>query len=602
MSETVSRVKGASTVSLTGGPPNLALHTVRHSAQRLAEKRWKTISKSNGGVEPIDFQASLEWLSSIQVSFEPTGFNFLGDPPVRRTSRQIHDGPIADVAALLEEEEPAIHARAASTLEPLVWEDIDPAPAQPESPRPLSPANLELYQPPVPALKAAAAPPKQEAKAELVIEVKVEAPEPEPEMADRLSVALPLLHKPAAHTAEGIAEPLAPPGPRVQLPSVSILPLRAPMCYGKAPVPPKPPAEPAPKPVEKVKVEVEFETKPQPVIPVAAKIESPAAKTEVAKRKGKRNQKHAADRHAQVEEPIEEPVELSEEIEAELAARSSSPEVIEAQPEQAPAVEEPAPLKAPQLRKDPEPPPVPAPGSETESMPRAKEPAGLGLSAATVDTLPPPANSMGLKIGMGVVAAALIGGLALWQFAGTAEPKKGPAGKGASSIVETMGAVVGEVGWSTDWATDLQGRRVRQLSFYRPTMPISDYRVEFEAEVEYKAVSWVVRAANTKNYFVLKLNRTGPGAYNLLRFPVVDNRPGPVVEKPLPFPTQVGMSFRVRTDVVADRFSVTMQDKLVDEWIEKALPSGGFGVANEGAERGQVRTIQVWHLRSRTMK
>jgi hypothetical protein len=246
---------------------------------------------------------------------------------------------------------------------------------------------------------------------------------------------------------------------------------------------------------------------------------------------------------------------------------------------------------------------APAAGvAETESKPEKMDSTGLGLASSTFDMLPPPSNSMGMKIALGVVALAAIGGVALWQYNNSSAGPKAPVGKAAVSGVETFGAVVGEAGWSTDWATDLQGKRLRQLSFYRPTMQISDYRVDFDAEVEYRAVSWIVRASDTKNYYVLKLNRTGPGAYNLLRFPVMNSKQGAVVEKELPFPTRVGMVFRVRTDVVGNQFSVSMQDKLVDEWTEKGLPAGGFGVANEGVERGQVRTIQVWHLRTRTAK
>jgi hypothetical protein len=42
---------------------------------------------------------------------------------------------------------------------------------------------------------------------------------------------------------------------------------------------------------------------------------------------------------------------------------------------------------------------------------------------------------------------------------------------------------------------------------------------------------------------------------------------------------------------------VYVQNKLIDEWTDTALATGGFGVSNEGAERGQVRNVQMWHLR-----
>ncbi|MBL8179196.1 MAG: hypothetical protein JNK48_31255 [Bryobacterales bacterium] len=59
------------------------------------------------------------------------------------------------------------------------------------------------------------------------------------------------------------------------------------------------------------------------------------------------------------------------------------------------------------------------------------------------------------------------------------------------------------------------------------------------------------------------------------------------------------MIFKVRTDVVGKKFVVSVNDQKVDEWEDATAAAGGFSVANEGAERGQVRSIQLWHLRER---
>jgi hypothetical protein len=590
MSATVKTGNQASTV-ISGGAPNMTLHTVRQTALRLAERSLKSASEFNGSIEVVEFPPALEWISSTRISFETTGFNFLGDPPVKSVARPVEDGPIPNVTSLLAEAQTAAASAPAPTEEPLAWDEIEIVADNLELLRPLRPVGLELYHPPAQPPKAPE-PVEPEPEAGPVIDAKVETPDPEPEsepvpeIADRLFITLPSIHKSASAPLHGIGEPLAVSAPRLELPQVTFLPLRPPMCFGGSPEAVQAPAAAPPK-----SPDIAPEPADEPAVTVVAKLAAPPAKSEPPKKKGKRHHRHAAERAAPVEEPVEEPAQLSDEIEAELAAQATEPAV---EAHAAP----PAPKDARNALAA-----APAAGvAETESKPEKKDSTGLGLDSSTFDMLPPPSNSTGMKIALGVVALAAIGGVALWQYNNASAGPKVPAGKAAVSGVETFGAVVGEAGWSTDWATDLQGKRLRQLSFYRPTMQISDYRVEFEAEVEYKAVSWIVRASNTKNYYVLKLNRTGPGAYNLLRFPVVNSKQGAVVEKELPFPTRVGMVFRVRTDVVGNQFSVSMQDKLVDEWTEKGLPAGGFGVANEGVERGQVRTIQVWHLRTRTAK
>jgi hypothetical protein len=330
-----------------------------------------------------------------------------------------------------------------------------------------------------------------------------------------------------------------------------------------------------------------------------------------------------------VEDPIEEPTALSEEVEDALAQAATGPEsqsvsapgpelaksagsgpdgsgqpVQEAKPENQPAagkktphVEAPAPVAETSTKSfllNPE--PVPAPAGQTLSI-------GLNPGSA----LPEPAGmGSGLKAGIAVALLAALGGVAVWQFSGSTAAR--PAAKSSQSAppaggVETAGAILGEAGWSQDWTLDPNGTRVRQVAFYRPSMTVIDYRVEFLAEIENKAVSWVARAANSKNYYLAKLVQIKGGLepqINLVRFAVRDGKPGEIVEKPLPFPVRAGEVFKVRMDVIADKFTVNVQGKAVDEWTDSKLLTGGFGVAHEGAERGQIRSIQMWHLKPRS--
>jgi hypothetical protein len=131
-------------------------------------------------------------------------------------------------------------------------------------------------------------------------------------------------------------------------------------------------------------------------------------------------------------------------------------------------------------------------------------------------------------------------------------------------------------------------------------MMLKDYRVEFQGEIESKAMGWVVRAADSANHWAMKLYIAKPGAQpvvHLARWPVLKGKDGEIVDKPLPMRVGLDTTYRVRLDVQGASFQVYVQNKLIDEWTDTALATGGFGVSNEGAERGQVRNVQMWHLR-----
>ncbi len=66
---------------------------------------------------------------------------------------------------------------------------------------------------------------------------------------------------------------------------------------------------------------------------------------------------------------------------------------------------------------------------------------------------------------------------------------------------------------ATDWSFDATGFvRPGPLALYRPSLGLRDYQMQFLGLIDKKAVSWVVRAADFRNYYVVKLVvlRAGP--------------------------------------------------------------------------------------------
>jgi hypothetical protein len=611
--------------NIHAGPPNPHLTAVRQAALRMAEKRWTQVRIPQTSLEPMEFLPLVEWGNTAKLGFDATGFNILGDPEPKRPATAVTDVVVNVRSALAEMER--VTATGTIRFEPIVWEELEDGIAVDEPPVQAFARALELFEPP--------APPKQTAKKETrpaketvveppVIEVKVEEPPFDPpRMCEARAIEKPAVRRGEPGAGAPPADPLAPSGSRIHLPTISIQPLRRPLFAAPPPEPVKPvvPAkveEPvkvvaevtAVRPVEEVKPTA---AKPAESKPVEAKAEAkPVVESKPAQappshgRKKKKQQKQTG--RTDHDSAVEEPDDLGEEVEAELLAAAQQP--VETKPPVQVRKEEPA-KDEPKKKSEPKPaaaqPTVHFGGMADVEVPRQSATMSLGLSKPESELITPVTGmGMGTKLAIAAVVIAVAGGIGYAVLGGgSGQPAQAPVGGVAVSQVQTAGIVMGEAGWSTDYVNDDGGRRLRQLSFYRPSMQLSDYRVEFEAEIEYKAVSWAVRAANTKSHYILKLvqerGNKGP-VIKLQRFPVVENKPGEIVEKELTVPASVGTVYRVQTDVVGDKYRIAINDKTVDQWNYSQLAAGGFSVANEGAERGQIRAVQMWHLSERRAK
>jgi hypothetical protein len=161
---------------------------------------------------------------------------------------------------------------------------------------------------------------------------------------------------------------------------------------------------------------------------------------------------------------------------------------------------------------------------------------------------------------------------------------------------ETPAATInmGEAGWITEWVTDSIGSsHGRQLSLYRPSLAISDYRLVFSGRIERKSLGWVFRTADPKNYYVGKLQASKPGGrLTLIRYGVVRGVEDPHIEIALPQVSGAG-ALKVRLDAKRSRFTVYVQDQVVADWEDPRLKTGGVGFLSEREERGHVESVQI---------
>jgi len=153
---------------------------------------------------------------------------------------------------------------------------------------------------------------------------------------------------------------------------------------------------------------------------------------------------------------------------------------------------------------------------------------------------------------------------------------------------------MGEAGWITEWVTDHTGSaQGRQLSLYRPSLAMSDYRLVFSGLIERKSLGWVFRTTDTRNYYVCKLQASRPGdPLTMIRYGVIRGVEDPHIRTPLPPVSGVG-AIKVRLDAKRSRFTIYVQDQVVADWEDDRLKTGGVGFLSEREERGRVESVRI---------
>jgi hypothetical protein len=225
-------------------------------------------------------------------------------------------------------------------------------------------------------------------------------------------------------------------------------------------------------------------------------------------------------------------------------------------------------------------------------LPRMRRPAALAPTAAQLAaprfTMAAESTRVRRWVGLAGPILLFVAGVAGYQWL------RPDHSSSDSTIVS--GLDMGGAGWITEWASDSAGSaRGRQISLYRPSVSMSDYRLEFLGRIERRSLGWVFRAADSSNYYVAKLEAAEPGAsvLTLTRFAVIAGFEGLHIQRTLRLDPGAGEMLKVRLEARGPRFTVYVQNQVVEDWEDDRLKSGGLGFLNEREERGQVQSIQI---------
>ena len=149
------------------------------------------------------------------------------------------------------------------------------------------------------------------------------------------------------------------------------------------------------------------------------------------------------------------------------------------------------------------------------------------------------------------------------------------------------------------WSYDATGFvRPGPLAIFKPTVDLTDYRLEFLGEIDQKAMGWVFRAQDLNNYYAMKFVVAKPGPLplvHILRYAVINGKEGRRVEKPLPLTVRADMIYRVQVNVQGGDFTLLAQGQVVDFWSDSRLARGGVGFFCNRGERARLRWVEVSH-------
>ncbi|MEO5923926.1 MAG: hypothetical protein ABIR70_08880 [Bryobacteraceae bacterium] len=149
--------------------------------------------------------------------------------------------------------------------------------------------------------------------------------------------------------------------------------------------------------------------------------------------------------------------------------------------------------------------------------------------------------------------------------------------------------------WSFDQAGFVQPGRV---ALYQPSLGLSDYEFQFLGAIDKGALSWVTRAVDFQNYYVVKLVVVKPGPIpemGVTRYAVIDGKAVDRVDTPVTFAARTDSLYRVSMVMEGDHYSLVIQGQMIDSWKESRLKRGGVGFFTNRGEQSRIGWVQITH-------
>jgi hypothetical protein len=240
--------------------------------------------------------------------------------------------------------------------------------------------------------------------------------------------------------------------------------------------------------------------------------------------------------------------------------------------------------------KTPEPPEPPEPLARVEAQ-NVDSGADLGFETLG-ESIEKPGGGVSLAVKIALVTVAV---LAL-GIAGMVLFKKSTPQPPPPTVVRTIevgpALPVALDGWIPEFAPQGGTRWGRHISVLRGSQELTDFRLEFPAQIDYRALGWAVRVKDPKNFYVMKLEIPKPLPDTtgvLTHFAVIDGQEQPRIEVPLPLELRSETVYAIRVDALGNTFTTWIQGRQVDQWADAQIQAGGVGLYSESGERSTLK-------------
>ena len=151
-------------------------------------------------------------------------------------------------------------------------------------------------------------------------------------------------------------------------------------------------------------------------------------------------------------------------------------------------------------------------------------------------------------------------------------------------------------GGTENWKVDVAGVRPGSLALYSPSMEVPNYLLEFLTRIELRGMSWVFRAADLDDYYKGTLAVVPGGGYEFRRCAVIGGveETATVLVVPPASPAPTGKTaVTVRTRVVGNEFTVSIDGQVIDTWTDARLAAGGIGFVGAPEDRARLYWVKV---------
>ena len=163
----------------------------------------------------------------------------------------------------------------------------------------------------------------------------------------------------------------------------------------------------------------------------------------------------------------------------------------------------------------------------------------------------------------------------------------------SNGLSNWQGLSSGISGWKLDGGLIHPG----DLKIWKNSLALSNYRLQFEGKIDRKGMSWAFRAPNLQNYYATKINLAGNGkngsSAEIVRYFVQNGKAGTKETLPLPMLVRASEFFRVDVKIKDNRFTTSIDGRVVDIWQDDRFRNGGVGFFNEKGELSALKWVAL---------